>query len=80
MHNVSGKVDEKATQLHAIASLKVINSEIYINNEIILIEFLAELFCIKQTLAARSVLFSLTSIYQNSLSNLRHNEDNHADI
>ena len=72
MHNVSGKVDEKATQLHAIASLKVINSEIYINNEIILIEFLAELFCIKQTLA-RSVLFFLTSIYQNSLSNIRHN-------
>ena len=57
MKIVSGKVDEKATQLHAIASLKVINSEIYINNEIILIEFLAELFCIKQTLA-RSVLFS----------------------
>ena len=57
MNYVSGKVDEKATQLHAIASLKVINSEIYINNEIILIEFLAELFCIKQTLA-RSVLFS----------------------
>lgn len=79
MHNVSGKVDEKATQLHAIASLKVINSEIYINNEIILIEFLAELFCIKQTLA-RSVLFSLTSIYQNSLSNIRHHENNDADI
>lgn len=49
MNYVSGKVDEKATQLHAIASLKVINSKIYINNEIILIEFLAEVFCIRQT-------------------------------
>ena len=59
MNYVSGKVDEKATQLHAIASLKVINSEIYINNEIILIEFLAEVFCIRQTQSkAQSVLFS----------------------
>ena len=66
MHNVSGKVDEKATQLHAIASLKVINSEIYINNEIILIEFLAELFCIGQT-RAQHPYSSLTSINQDSL-------------
>ena len=59
MNYVSGKVDEKATQLHAIASLKVINSKIYINNEIILIEFLAEVFCIRQTQSkAQSVLFS----------------------
>ena len=74
MHNVSGKVDEKATQLHAIASLKVINSEIYINNEIILIEFLAELFCIKQTQTlARFVLF--TDINSSEvLSNIRHYE------
>ena len=38
MNDVPGKVDEKATQLHAIASLKVINSKIYINNDIKLIK------------------------------------------